>query len=199
MTTSNKLQIVGISGTNGSGKDTVAAMLAERFNFTNASATQMLADELIKRGLPTSREQKRTLSAEWRRESGTGVIVDKAVELAQKANASGLAVGSLRNPGEADRVHELGGVVVWVDAEPEVRYKRVQKNAREGREAEDNKTFEEFLAEEKAEMSHSGDEATLNMAGVRDKADLTLLNNGNDIGAFKQEAEATLKKYLRND
>ena len=46
------------------------------------------------------------VSAEWRRESGLGVLVDKAVSEYEKAETeySGLAIASLRNPGEADRM-----------------------------------------------------------------------------------------------
>ncbi|MGH7240388.1 MAG: hypothetical protein ACREHG_10070, partial [Candidatus Saccharimonadales bacterium] len=76
-------------------------------------------------------------------------------------------MASLRNPGEADRVHELGGKVIWVDADPQVRYQRVI-NADRGRDGEDGKTYAEFLAEEAAEMNYSGDEATLSGAAVKD-------------------------------
>src|SRR5688572_24984383 len=55
------LKIIGIAGTNGSGKDTVAAVLAEDYGYFVGSATDMLEDELKKRNLPTDRLQKRTL------------------------------------------------------------------------------------------------------------------------------------------
>jgi uncharacterized protein YeaO (DUF488 family) len=45
---------------------------------------------------------------------------------------------------------------------------------------EDNKSFEQFLAEEAAEMHASGDAATLDMAAVKERADLTLINEYND-------------------
>ena len=56
-----------------------------------------------------------------------------------------------------------------------LRYDRIQ-TANRGRGAEDSKTFEEFLAEQEAEMKHSGDEATLNMAGVKALADIEIFN-----------------------
>lgn len=193
-------KIVGISGTNGSGKDTVALMLAEKHGFLNASATEMFLEELKTRGWPNDREHKRKLSAEWRREHGMGVIVDKALELFQKepGKYKGIAVGSLRHPGEADRVHELGGVMVWVDADPKIRYKRIQNDPtkQSATHAEAGKTFEEFLAEEQAEMQHSGDEATLNLTAVKERADIILENDGNDIEAFKDVAEKALASVL---
>lgn len=188
--------IFGLGGTNGSGKDTVAQMLAERHGFLNASATEMFLVELKKRGLPIDREHKAKLSAEWRREHGMGVIVDKAVEMFNKnpSQYKGIIVGSLRHPGEADRVHELGGKQIWVDADPKVRYERIQKNLNErsGTHDEEGKTFEDFLAEEQREMTPIGDAATLNMSAVRERSDIFLENNSNSIEDFKDAAEKAI-------
>lgn len=188
------MKIYGHAGTNGAGKDTVADMLHERHNFYVGSATQLLGEELKKRGLPLDRKHKSALSAEWRREHGMGVIVDKAYEYfkAHESEYEGMIVGSLRHPGEVDRIHELDGKMIWVDADPKIRYDRVTANHREGRAAEDNKTFEEFMADEEREMHPVGDAATLNMAAVKEKSDIFIQNNGNDIEAFKDRAEKAL-------
>lgn len=185
------MKIIGLSGTNGSGKDSVGMMLAERHNYLFVSGSDLLREEARKRGLPVEREVLRTISAEWRRKDGLGAIIDVAKRIyeQQQDSYAGLVTASIRNPGEADRIHELGGRVVWVDADPKVRYDRIFSRKRT---AEDNKTFEDFLAEEKVEMEHSGDEATLNMAGVKDRCDIFLENNGNDLEAFKDEAEKAL-------
>ena len=169
-------------------------MLVERHGFYFASASEMLGDELTRRGLPHERENKRNLSAEWRREHGLGVIVDKGVEAAKAAGKDKLVVASLRNSGEADRVHEFGGTMVWVDSDPKVRYERIQ-SANRGR-VEDHKTFEQFLAEEQAEMQNSGDSAALNMAAVKEACDRFISNDSSDIGEFKNQAEGQLKDLL---
>jgi dephospho-CoA kinase len=180
--------ILGIAGTNGSGKDSVGELLASKYGFLFVSVTDMLRDELATRGLPPAREHMRDLSAEWRRESGLGVLINKAVELYKAPGHKylGLAAASLRNPGEVDRVHDLGGKVLWVDADPKIRYERVQGRGG-NRTVDDQKSFEQFLADEQAEMEHSGDEATLNMAGVKDKSDYFLTNNGNTLEALAAE------------
>lgn len=185
------MEIIGLGGSNGSGKDTVGEMLAERYGYLFVSVSDLLRDELKRRGLPIEREHLRSLSAEWRRESGLGVLVVKAVEFYRqhKDMYKGVVMASLRNPGEADEIHKLGGTMVWVDADPRVRYDRIFSRQRT---AEDSKTFEQFMAEEQAEMQHSGDEATLNMSAVKEKADITIFNNGNDIKAFKDDAENRL-------
>jgi hypothetical protein len=48
------------------------------------------------------------------------------------------------------------------------------------------------LEEEKIEMYGNDNKATINMAGVKAKADIFLENNSNDIEAFKVEAEKAL-------
>lgn len=196
------MKIIGISGTNGSGKDTLGRFLTEKYGYQFLSVTDLLRAEARKRDLGVDRENLRNISAEWRRDHGLGVLIDKAVEHFEdmqglQESFTGLAVASLRNPGEADRIHELGGKVVWIDGDPRVRYERIQANAAaRDRAEEDNKTFEQFQAEEAAEMTSSGDEATLNMQGVKEKADIYIQNDTNDVATFEQEAEVALSSIL---
>ena len=189
------MRLVGISGSNGSGKDSIGNLLAERHQWLFVSVTELLRAEAARRGWPIERDSLRTISAEWRRKDGLGVLVDRAVEMyeQQKQQYKGLAISSLRNPGEADRVHELKGMVVWVDANPKVRYDRIYSRQRT---AEDDKTFEEFLAEEAYEMRQSGDAATLDMSAVKDRSDIVIINNGNDLDEFTDSADKQLAPLL---
>jgi cytidylate kinase len=187
--------IIGLSGTNGSGKDTVGQILADEHGYYFISVTELLRSEAKRRGLSVDRENLRSISAEWRRELGLGVLVDKAIaeyELV-KDSYRGLVMASIRNPGEADRIHEFKGTVIWVDADPKLRYARIQANKdTRGRAEEDNKTFEEFMSEEQAEMHHEGDEATLSMQGVKEKVDITLTNDFNDHDELSAYVAKTL-------
>ena len=187
-------KIIGVSGANGAGKDVLMLFLRDKCNYLFVSATDLLGAELVKRGLPTDRKHKAELSAEWRREHGMGVIVQKAYETWQQQadKYAGVVVGSLRHPGEADVVHELGGIVVWLDADAEVRYRRITTNVREGRGSEDQVTFEEFLEHEEREMHPVGDAATLDMSSVKLRADIFMDNGGEDIAAFEKHAQTVL-------
>lgn len=188
------VRIIGVAGTNGAGKDAVGNFLAQKHNYLFVSVSDLIRAELRARGLGVERENTRMLSAEWRREFGLSVLVDRAMaEFAKVQDRyAGVVMASLRNPAEPERIHELGGVMVWVDADPKVRYARVTKNARPGRDADDNKTFEQFLAEEKIEMQGSGDAAALNMNAVRDQADIVLMNDGADLAEFERQVETAL-------
>ena len=172
------MKIIGLAGTNGSGKDTIAELLRDEYGWLFADATAMFVEELTKRGLPTDRLHKSELSAEWRREYGMAAIVDRAVKMFEAGDYKGL----------------IGGAVIWVDADSRVRYDRITSNNR-GR-IEDNKTFEEFQADQAREMTPTGDGATLNIAAVKERADISLENNSSDIEAFRTYAKKALADYI---
>jgi cytidylate kinase len=189
------MNIIGLAGTNGAGKDTVGHILAEHHGYLFISVTDLLRDEAERRGLPVERGVLRTISAEWRRALGLGVLVDKAVAEYEtvKGKYKGVVIASLRNPGEADRVHALGGTVLWVDADPRIRYDRIQAaKAERHRAGEDDKTFEQFRAEEAAEMKQSGDAATLDMGAVKAKADFFFDNGQGGVEKFRRDIEQAL-------
>jgi len=152
----------------------------------------LLRIELRARNIPVERQHLRELSAEWRREFGLGVLVDKAVELAEKSGYPGVVASPMRNVGEAQHLKDLGGTLVWVDADRRLRYERIRETHR-GRPGEDDKTFEQFCAEEQAEMypSDPNDPAVLNMAGVRALADVTVVNES-DLNTLRQGVSAAL-------
>lgn len=192
------MNIIGLAGTNGAGKDTVGHILAEHHKYLFISVTELLRQEAERRGLPVEREVLRTISAEWRRALGLGVLVDKAVAEYEtvKNKYAGVVIASLRNPGEADCVHALGGIVIWVDADPRVRYDRIQKARTErGRAGEDDKTFEQFQAEEAVEMKPSGDAATLDMDGVKQRSDVFVRNDQADIANLRTQVEQALQSH----
>lgn len=181
------MKIIGLAGTNGAGKDSFGEILQKYYGWCFVSMTDILRHGLNEAGLAIERDNLRNLSAEWRRKDGMGMLVDKAVrEFEAKGGAKkykGLAIASLRHPGEADRLHELGGQVVWVDADPKLRYERTTKRMRSD---EDKKTYEEFLADEQVEHKHSGDKATLSLSAVKARADIFIENNST-LEDFRQE------------
>jgi dephospho-CoA kinase len=187
------MRIIGIGGTNGSGKDTLSQILADDYGWRFISVSHdLIIPELKRRGLPLERKNMADLTAEWNRQISQGAAIDKAVEKFRQEEPekfTGLVISSIRHPWEVDRIHELGGKIIWLDADPKLRYERIFSR---GQGDKDRKTFEQFLAEEESEKHHSGDEATLNWQAVKDRADIFLTNDSNDTTAFKQAAQRAL-------
>ena len=74
-------EIVGVAGTNASGKDTLGALRATLQNAKFVSLSDIMRHELDLQGLPHERENLGALGNKWRAESGAGVLVDKSVAL----------------------------------------------------------------------------------------------------------------------
>ena len=180
-------EIIGIAGTNGSGKDTLGAIRQRLGGAITVSLSDILRHELNKKGISHERENLRSLSAEWRAQEGPGVLSVKTIEQYNQEKEArglkGLSIVSLRHPAEAEVIKQAGGIVVWVDADVRIRYDRILRR-NEGR-AEDQKTFDEFVREEMAEMSPEGNNEGLNMSGVRDIADIKITNDFSRIEEFE--------------
>lgn len=181
-------KIIGIAGTNGAGKDTLGELLEERCGYKFVSVSDILRAELTARGVPHEREHLRALSTAWAREHGPSVLSVKTIEAyvaEERAEGyQGLAIGSIRRPDEVQAIHDEGGVVVWVDADRRVRYERLL-GATRGR-SEDELTFEEWAAQEDVEMTPpENDPHALNMAGVRERADIVVMNEFDTLDAYR--------------
>lgn len=179
------MRIIGLSGTNGSGKDTIGELIEKEYGWKFISLTDILRDIARERGQTIDREVLRTISAELREKHGLGIMIDLVVDEYKKLgdNYKGLITASLRNGGEADRVHELGGEVIWVDADPKIRYDRITSRQRH----DDQISFDEFLSHEEIEMHRGTTEYELNTIDVKKKADQEIENN---------KTEEDLKKEL---
>ncbi len=187
MSTSNKPTIIGLSGTNGSGKDSLGIGL-EKYGYFFVSVTDFLREELKNQNMVITRENMRKLSTQWRKQHGGGYLIERAVEFWRqtKPGTGGVVIASLRDPQEVQTLHKLGGLMVWIDADPQVRYQRIQDNlAVRGRADEDTVSFEQFLQAEKAEMRPSQDaSSSLDMTSVKKNSDIFLANDYPDVGSF---------------
>lgn len=180
-------EIVGIAGASGAGKDTTGHLLA-KFGYKFTSISDTLRAELDVQGKEHTRENMRGLSSQWHREFGPEYLTKRTIALYREEKEgfgyTGLAIGSVRRPSEAQVIQADNGMVLWLDADRRVRFERIQA-AHRGR-AEDAVTFEQWCIDEDAEMTPplGDDGSALNMAGVRDIADVSIDNSFEDEQHF---------------
>lgn len=191
--------IYGVAGTNGAGKDSLMYLLAER-GFVVYNTSDHLRDIAsavhgsTKRGGNTA---PMGLVGNAQRVRYPGGMVDLGLidwwsrvgHLPKDMQPVGLAIGSIRGVGEVERLREIGGQLIVVDADRNVRYERIANRLRH-----DDKglSFEDFVREEDAELAHGQTDPTkFAMAAVIQSADITLYNNGT-IEEFAQEVVSKL-------
>ena len=182
--------IIGITGTDGSGKGAVVDFLVRNKNFVHYSSRSLIVAEIEKRSLPSSREQMRLVANDMRRLYGHDVIVQKAFEKMAADKVERAVIESIRTMAEAKTLKSKGGILLAVDADQALRYKRIQYQ----KSASDKVTFEEFVAHEKIEMNDP-DPNGMQKAAVMEGADFTIMNNGS-MSELRQEIDNFLKKYL---
>lgn len=182
--------IIGITGTDGSGKGAVVGYLVRNDDFVHYSSRDLIITEIEKRGIQPSREQMRLVANDMRREFGNDVMVKKALEKMVAEKADKVAIESIRTLAEVETLKAEGGILLAVDADQDVRFKRIHSR----KSASDNVTFEEFVAHEKIEMNDP-DPNGMQKAAVMKMADYTIMNNGS-MGELKQAIKKFLEKYL---
>lgn len=164
--------IIGITGTLGAGKGTVAEYLVKEKGFSHFSARSFLVPELNRRGMPVNLDTLRDLANELREKYGPSHIAEKLIEMGQ-GEKGGVVIESLRAIGEAEKLFQARGVLVSVVADQKIRYERI---CRRGSET-DFVSFKEFQEQEARQMS-STDPAKQNIVAVMEMADVALTNNG---------------------
>ncbi len=163
--------IIGLTGTNGAGKTTIADHLKSR-GFFYHSLSDEIREELLKRGLPPTREKLIYVGNELRRRFAPAELAERVKAKLQPDR--NYVIDSIRNPSEVESLRQLPEFhLLHVDAPVEMRYERV----RQRRDARTPATVEEFVAQEQREMS-SNDPADQQLRATFKLADETILNEG---------------------
>lgn len=194
------MKIIGVSGRDRSGKDTVAELLVEAgyFGFSFGDYTR---EQARKRhaGDPNPISVKNmTETSNWlRTQYGPDVILKEALrsyekEIAHGKDYKGVVLYSVRAPIEADFITKKKGELVWVEASDEVRLRRRLSAHREG---EAQVSLEEMLAQEalQADPQPGIPEAVqMNLNYIKKNATRVIENNGNDLAEFKTKIKEAL-------
>ena len=179
--------IIGITGTDGGGKGTVVEYLAKKRGFVHCSARALWIDEINRQGLEVNRANMRIVANELRATHGSDFLIAEYKRRTGFSPEKNYVVESLRTTAEVDALKKEGGVLWAVDADPRIRYERIQARASES----DAISFQEFVEHEALEM-HDPDPSGMQKAAVIGMADVVLTNNGTQEELFLQ-VEGALK------
>ncbi|MDW8034999.1 MAG: AAA family ATPase [Candidatus Korarchaeum sp.] len=165
--------IVLIVGLPGSGKDEASKTLRDLLGYKIIRMSDLLLDELRKRGLSETRENLRSLGLELRRRMGGGALTKLAVELINNSPPPHcFVINGVRNIEEIDEfIKEFGDnvITIAVIASKKTRFIRMKERMREGF---DRRSYEDFLKDDRDEITlfHLGDAIAY--------ADRFLINDG---------------------
>lgn len=179
---------VAITGTDASGKDLYAQHL-EDMGFMHVSAGDVLRNAARAQGHldPIPRIVLSEVGDQMKAKFGSAPIVLSSIETYSEKKDSypaGLVISGLRRVAEVKAFKERGAYVLFVDADPQIRFAR-QLN-RKGREKSEN--IEDFLRSGQIEYlgQTSAELAGVYLQGVERLADVILLNNGEQADFFEQ-------------
>jgi dCMP deaminase len=161
-----------VSGTNGAGKGEVVSYLEAR-SFYPLSLSDVIRQDLATRGEAETREHMIETGRRLRAEGGPGVLAHRL--LAQLKPDRNYVIDSIRHPAEIAvlRGCGVGFRLLWIDADPKIRFERMRKRARPG----DPETEAELLRLEGRERG-SADPTAQQLDAVRDMADHQIDNAG---------------------
>lgn len=180
--------ILGLTGSFGAGKGWVADYLVKQKNFTHFSARTFIIAEIKRRGLVVDRDSMTTVANDLRKNYGPTYIFEQLTALA-KARGGDCVIESIRAVAEARYLKEQGGVVLGIDAKPEIRYERIKRRGNET----DQVSFAKWQAQEQAE-SNPDDPTKQDIFGALRESDSIISNDGN-IKELAGKIEDFLVKY----
>ncbi len=179
--------VIGITGTNGSGKGTVVDYLVETKGFKHYAARDFLTRSLRERGTPVDRSSMRLLANELRALHEPAYVVKELYGQAVTDGCERVVIESVRNIGEAEFLKSIGAFLIAVDADQMLRYTRVQAR----RSSTDQVDFLTFLEHEEREMHPVGPH-DMDLRGVMNLSDVTIMNDGS-LSELQQQIDAGLK------
>lgn len=173
--------IIGVTGTLGSGKDSVSEYLVKEKGFGFSSTGDIIREYVHNAGLPSNRDTQRKMAGKLISENGQGFLLKEAIKRAKGENK---VISGIRQPDEADYLR--GGkdtYLIAVDAPIEIRFARMKDRMRPG----DPKSVEELKEKESEEM-HGGisNKNVQNISYCIKKANFNLDNSGTKEELYKQ-------------
>ncbi|HFC10624.1 MAG TPA: hypothetical protein ENJ75_00280 [Candidatus Kaiserbacteria bacterium] len=163
--------IIGITGTNGAGKGTIVKYLLQK-GFAHYSVREFIIEEIKRRGMPIDRSSMREVANDLRKKNTPSYAVEELFIRAQKIGGDAV-IESVRAIGEAEFLKENGAILLAIDADRSIRYKRTVARGSET----DHVDFDTWVMQEEREWNNT-DAHDMNVPAVMKMADATIINSG---------------------
>lgn len=182
--------ILGIAGTLGAGKGTVVEFLISK-GFKHYSSSDLLIDILKERGETVDRDGMNRVANELRANNPAGVPAENYARYEADDGVNDVIFESLHSVPEADFIRSIGGIVLGVTADPDIRYDRVVARGS----VKDNITKEKFVEQQAREEQGTDDVNKSNIFAILKEADFLITNNGT-LEELEQQVNAVLQKLV---
>jgi dephospho-CoA kinase len=180
--------LIGITGSFGAGKGLAANYLVKQKGFSHFSARSFITEEITRRGLPIDRDSMTVVANDLRQTYGPSYIFEQLVAKA-RAGGGDSVIESIRAVAEVEYIKANGGLVLGIDADPQVRYERIIKRGNET----DHVSFDKWRQQEINE-SNPDDPTKQDIFGALKKSDY-IINNTKTVAELELEIDKFLDKY----
>jgi len=178
------MKLLGLVGTNGSGKTTACGYLKEK-GFSIFSLSNIIRNVAKERGLPLDRDALTQLGNDLKAAHGTDYLAREAYNSFAAKQKSSVAFDSVRHVDEVLFLKEKGAIMIGFDAPIAIRFERIQ--ARQS--TTDNVTFKDFKRQDDHERF--GQSSGQNINGCLSYCDHKI-NNVGGLREFRGQLDAVL-------
>jgi dephospho-CoA kinase len=166
------MKVIGLTGTNGAGKDAVAELLGKQ-GYQKITIGDVIRARMSSEGIKApSREQAHEYQKRFVDKFGIDYWPKEIIKEIKKHGWTKVAISGLRYPSDIRILKQEFGkdfIAILVDADSKIRYQRLAGRGR----ADAPKTYAEFLEQEKNE------EKTFNLKETFRLIDFRVDNSGN--------------------
>jgi dephospho-CoA kinase len=176
------MRVLGVTGRNGSGKDTVAEILRQRCGAGEVSVGDVVRELADEEGVEATRENLHEVSSRYLRERGNDFFARRVVERVQRRDERVVSISGVRTPVEVDVYRAQFGddfLLAYVRVgDQEIRYDRSRRRG----ETRDKQSREQFAEQDRRENEIYRLDETIARADV-------VLDNGGTLEQLKRQVQ----------
>jgi dephospho-CoA kinase len=177
--------VVGLLGESGSGKDTVANYLRDKYEAQLMRFADPIKETLNIYFEKSSREDQQWLYLQFKDRFGSDVL-GKALRKKVEASSGLIVINGLRMPDDYDFVKSFpDSRILYITADQKLRWKRTVNRHEK---SDDDISFEQFQEQEKVETE-------IHIPEIGTKADFTIQNE-KDLEHLLRSVDEAMKKIL---